>query len=210
MTLTYRVVIKGPKDGFTGDQVAAALAPVFRVAAEALRPILDRPMHVVKSGVEAQTAARYQAALDAAGCRCVLEAEQSEARRAAPAPDAPASALSQPGQSISRLQAQSARPSAIVAKPDGVSRSQALSAVPAAGASDPDMPPAPPRTTLLWKLNWSLSCLAVVLGLAQWSSAKSLSQNLFGSLLIAGVILLVPAGITVASRMRTKTRARRQ
>ena len=78
MSNTYRVVIKGLKNGFTEEQVTVKLAALFKTNEEQARKILLSGGVPVKKGIDLQTAAKYQAAIEAAGASVVVEPEVQE------------------------------------------------------------------------------------------------------------------------------------
>lgn len=75
MSATYRVVIKGVKEGFTKEQVASQLAALFKVNEDQIRSQLDSSSFVVKKGIDLQSTEKYQGALEQRGCICAIEAE---------------------------------------------------------------------------------------------------------------------------------------
>ena len=75
MNATYRVVIKGVKDGFTEEQVTVKLAGLFKTSEEQAKKILVSGNYPVKKGIDRQTATKYQAAVEATGASVVIEPE---------------------------------------------------------------------------------------------------------------------------------------
>ena len=75
MNATYRVVIKGVKDGFTEEQVIVKLAGLFKTSEEQAKKILVSGNFPVKKGIDLQTATKYQAAVEATGASVVIEPE---------------------------------------------------------------------------------------------------------------------------------------
>ena len=78
MNTTYRVVIKGVKDGFIEEQVTVKLAALFKTTEEQVKKILVSGGVPVKKGIELQTAAKYQAAIEATGASVIVEPEAHE------------------------------------------------------------------------------------------------------------------------------------
>ena len=78
MSTTYRVVIKGVKNGITEEQVVGKLAPLFKTSEEQIRKILGAKGFTVKKGLDLQVAAKYQAAIEASGAAVVVEPENDE------------------------------------------------------------------------------------------------------------------------------------
>ena len=77
MNTTYRVVIKGVKDGVAEEQVAAKLSALFKTSEEQARKILASGAFPVKKGLDLQTAAKYQAAIEATGASVIVEPEEA-------------------------------------------------------------------------------------------------------------------------------------
>ena len=77
MNATYLVAIKGVKDGFTEEQVTVKLAALFKTSAEQAKKILASGNFPVKKGIDLQTAAKYQAAIEATGASVVVEPEEA-------------------------------------------------------------------------------------------------------------------------------------
>ena len=75
MSMTYRIVIRGVRDGFALEQVITALTPMFGVTGDALRTQFATPPFIAKKGLDIQTAANYQAALEGHGCDCMVQPE---------------------------------------------------------------------------------------------------------------------------------------
>ena len=74
MDQTYRVAIRGVKEGFARDAVIGELAALFKKKPEEIRPLLDAGA-VVKKGVDLAVANKYRDALESRGCACAVEAE---------------------------------------------------------------------------------------------------------------------------------------
>jgi hypothetical protein len=74
---TYRVVFKGAQPGRSLDEIKDNLVRLFRVRPEQVMSLTNTPGSVVKRGIDLQTANRYQAAMQEAGCICVIESGDS-------------------------------------------------------------------------------------------------------------------------------------
>lgn len=74
MDQTYRVAIRGVREGFARDVVIGELAALFKKKPEEIRPLLDARA-VVKKGVALAVANKYREALESRGCACAVEAE---------------------------------------------------------------------------------------------------------------------------------------
>jgi hypothetical protein len=75
MPATYKVVLNGPGNGANANEVAGRLATLLKLPLERAAPLLSKPGIALKRGIDLQTAVRYQAALEQAGCECVLQPE---------------------------------------------------------------------------------------------------------------------------------------
>lgn len=75
METTYRVVIKGAKEGVSVEQAIRQLAALFKATEDQIRPLITAPGSVVKKGVDIKTAARYLAAVEQAGAQAIVEPE---------------------------------------------------------------------------------------------------------------------------------------
>lgn len=75
MSTTYRVIVKGIKDGANKDVVISQLAALFKVKLEQVLQMLNTPDFIMKRGVDAATASRYMNALNTRGCVCIVEPE---------------------------------------------------------------------------------------------------------------------------------------
>lgn len=73
-----RVVIQGLRPGVDLNTAIQNLAGLFKSSPEHAEQILKQPGFVVKKGIAADVAAKYQKAVEAAGVVCVIEAEASE------------------------------------------------------------------------------------------------------------------------------------
>jgi len=74
---TYRVLISGVRRDRDPADVAEALAALFKVPVERVQPLLGQSGMTLKEGVDLATAARYQAALERAGCNSVVAPEHT-------------------------------------------------------------------------------------------------------------------------------------
>jgi hypothetical protein len=79
MSTTFRVVIKGVRDGFTKEQVVGQLALLFKVTEEQILSKLDALPFVAKSGINFQATEKYKATLEQRGCVCSIEMEMEPA-----------------------------------------------------------------------------------------------------------------------------------
>lgn len=84
MNATYRIVIKGVRDGFTKDQVAKQLASWFKVTEERIHSKLDTSSFVVIDGLDFQTTEKYKAAVEQRGCVCAIEMEMKPTSQQVP------------------------------------------------------------------------------------------------------------------------------
>jgi hypothetical protein len=74
--ITYRVRIKGIKEGFEREQVVAALAILFeRPEAEVTKLFLLKKV-VIKNGMDLTGAQQYLLALEQRGCACLIEPDK--------------------------------------------------------------------------------------------------------------------------------------
>lgn len=73
--MAYRIVVKGVQEGQAQEQVVSRLAKLFRSSEEQTEKILAGGSTTVKKGVDAQTAAKYVAAIEACGALVVMEPE---------------------------------------------------------------------------------------------------------------------------------------
>jgi hypothetical protein len=71
-TASFQVALTGLIDGHAADDVAHRLALLFKQPPERMRAILDGKRRVLKRGLSEAAARRYVAALQAAGCTCVV------------------------------------------------------------------------------------------------------------------------------------------
>jgi hypothetical protein len=74
---TYRVVTKGVSVGKSIAEVAGALSTRFRIPADKVAAALRAPRFVLKQGLNLVDAAKYDQVLRQAGCRVVVEPEDS-------------------------------------------------------------------------------------------------------------------------------------
>lgn len=100
MTTTYRVVLQGPMPGQTIDRVAQEISGLFKLTLDQAKELLSKPGLTIKRGIDLQSAAKYQAALEQRGCVCVVEPEVSQPQQEASTID-PQPALSTRAQGIS-------------------------------------------------------------------------------------------------------------
>jgi len=77
MNKTYRVVVKGLMPGQPMDRVAQEMSGLFKLPVEQTKALLLTSGLTVKRGLDVQTAAKYQAALEQRGCACLIEPESS-------------------------------------------------------------------------------------------------------------------------------------
>jgi hypothetical protein len=75
METTYRVVIKGAKDGVSVEQAVRQLAALFKATEDQIRPLITTPGNVVKKGVDIKTATQYLSAIEQAGAQAIVEPE---------------------------------------------------------------------------------------------------------------------------------------
>lgn len=75
VNVNYSVFIRGVLPGFTQEQAAEQLAPLFKTGKDALRAQLQTRNFMTKRGVDLQTAAKYDALLQQHGCASVVEPE---------------------------------------------------------------------------------------------------------------------------------------
>jgi len=68
-------VVRGVKHGADPAQVAAELSALLKQPAGRIAALLARPGVVIRRGIDLQAAARFQAALEQAGCNSVVEPE---------------------------------------------------------------------------------------------------------------------------------------
>ena len=85
---TYKVVLNGVLAGLDPCQVAPRLAVMCKIPVEGAMALLASPSMVIKGALDQQTAATYQAALRAVGCKARLE-EEAVTGRPAPLPASP-------------------------------------------------------------------------------------------------------------------------
>lgn len=78
METTYRVVIKGVKEGISVEQAVRQLAALFKATEDQIRPLINTSGNVVKKGVDIKTATQYLSALDQAGSLAIIEPETQE------------------------------------------------------------------------------------------------------------------------------------
>jgi hypothetical protein len=76
---TYRVVTKGVSAGRTVAEVAGLLSARFSLPADKVRAALGAPRFVLKQGLSLVDAAKYDQFLKEAGCRVIVEPEESPA-----------------------------------------------------------------------------------------------------------------------------------
>jgi AcrR family transcriptional regulator len=76
MTPTYRVVTHGLDQGADADAAAQRVAALFKRPPTEIEPLLAPAACVVKKGLSADDAARYQNALTQCGLRATVESEQ--------------------------------------------------------------------------------------------------------------------------------------
>lgn len=88
---TYRLVITGAQDGHNFEDVIGNFTKLFKLPSDKARSLLSQSHVVIKHGVDLQTAAKYQAALEQAGCNSLVEPEVA----AIPSPQADAQVASQ-------------------------------------------------------------------------------------------------------------------
>jgi len=72
---TYRVVITGYKAGEPRESALLRLSATFKQPVERMRTLLADSRAVVKRGVELELATKMTAAIEAAGCVCLIEPE---------------------------------------------------------------------------------------------------------------------------------------
>ncbi len=92
--ITYRVRIRGIKDGFAHDQVMAALALLFERPQTEVEKLFRLKKVVLKNGMDLKGAQQYLLALEQRGCACLIEPDKvkpPEAPNAATASDPMAS-----------------------------------------------------------------------------------------------------------------------
>ena len=75
MSETYRVVIKGVKEGFTKEQVIRNLATLFRSTEQRIRTKFEAPIFLVKKGLDLQSTEKYISVVEKQGCICAIESE---------------------------------------------------------------------------------------------------------------------------------------
>lgn len=75
METTYRVVIKGAKEGVSVEQAIRQLAALFKATEDQIRPLLAAPGSVVKKGIDIKTATQYLSAIEQAGAQAIVEPE---------------------------------------------------------------------------------------------------------------------------------------
>lgn len=75
METTYRVVLKGIKPALDQIEAKDKLAALFKISREKIDELLSSSQFVVKKGLPFEAAAKYQAAIDAAGGNCIVEPE---------------------------------------------------------------------------------------------------------------------------------------
>lgn len=71
----YKVVLKGLKPDAESAQAKQKLATLFKASPEQMERVLAQPNYIVKSGLTADLAAKYQKAIESAGGLCILEPE---------------------------------------------------------------------------------------------------------------------------------------
>jgi hypothetical protein len=74
---TYRVVTKGVSAGRTISEVAGVLSARFSLPADKVRAALGAPRFVLKQGLSLVDAAKYDQFLKEAGCRVIVEPEET-------------------------------------------------------------------------------------------------------------------------------------
>jgi hypothetical protein len=72
----YKVVVKGRAPGVSRDEVLEKLAAAFKLPPEKAAALADAQGRVVRKDLDLQTAARYEAALGAAGCSVVVSPQE--------------------------------------------------------------------------------------------------------------------------------------
>jgi hypothetical protein len=72
-TTTFRVLLNGIKRDQQVERVAAQLADLLKAPPEKIFGLLSTTGVVLKRGLDLQTAAKYQSALDKIGCHCSVE-----------------------------------------------------------------------------------------------------------------------------------------
>lgn len=77
METTYRVVIKGAKEGVSVEQAIRQLAALFKATEDQIRPLFAAPGSVVKKGVDIKTATQYLSAIEQAGAQAIVEPEMT-------------------------------------------------------------------------------------------------------------------------------------
>lgn len=75
METTYRVVIKGAKEGISVEQAVRQLAVLFKATEDQIRPLITTPGTAVKKGVDITTATQYLSAIEKAGAQAIIEPE---------------------------------------------------------------------------------------------------------------------------------------
>jgi len=70
--ISYYVVVRGIREGFTKDQVVHALMAMFKRDEAQVRAIFDVKFAYVRKGIDLVAAIVYQAALHKAGCACAI------------------------------------------------------------------------------------------------------------------------------------------
>jgi hypothetical protein len=97
MSPQYRVLLLGPKPDQSADAVIDSLTALFKLGPEQVRNLLRAPRTVIKTGIDLQTAAKYQAALEQRGCMCLVEPEGAATSEQLPVDPPKASSAPAPG-----------------------------------------------------------------------------------------------------------------
>lgn len=78
METTYRVVIKGVKEGTNTEQAVRQLSALFKATEDQTKLLIDVPGKIVKKGIDIKTATKYLTALEQAGAQAIIEPENAE------------------------------------------------------------------------------------------------------------------------------------
>ncbi|MFO7785202.1 MAG: CHY zinc finger protein [Thermodesulfobacteriota bacterium] len=83
----FRVILLGPAAGTTHEQLAGALAPLFKTSPERMRSLVARSPSIIKRGMDEPTAMKIRNRLEQAGARARVEPEGSLKGGASPRQD---------------------------------------------------------------------------------------------------------------------------
>jgi len=75
MSETYRVVIKGIREGVSKDQTIRNLATLFQSTEERILVKFEAPTFLVKKGLDLQSTEKYISVVEKQGCICAIESE---------------------------------------------------------------------------------------------------------------------------------------